>query len=544
MAFNKKCYEGGFMKKMSQLFWLSVLCTGFCLLPALGQCAELAKKQDLKLGLPIRDIQTLDPALSTMTGEKSIVGEIFSGLLRMPYGKVAIDLIEGDLAESYEVSPDGLVWSFALRKGVKWHRGYGEVTSEDVKFTFDRVRDPKLASPWAKKYTNLDRVEIVDKYNLKMHLKQADPFFGLNLIPYHGGQIVCKKAVEKLGKEHAFEPVGSGPFMFEAYDKGQSIYLKRNPDYYKGAPILKSIDYLFMPDNSSRLLAIDKGEIDISRGKRKREWAEAAVKKGIKLAPPNPPQQQLLILNMTRKPLDDIRVRQAIAYAVDRDLFVDIIGPVLGGPQISPVPPGYFGHIEKDMEEYKFDLAKAKALLAEAGHPDGFDLGDQYCSESDNYLRPMKIIQEQLRQIGIKYNIKVVDHSTYHKLIRQDRNAIVIYGGVRLPIAETLLTQFYAKKSIVGTPTAITNFSHYGQVIPGIDDLLEKAKNTNDIMEKKTYYEQAQYKILQDLPVYPLYLNRIALCYQPWVDLGYDMTDYQTLYYTIEISEKTRLLKH
>ena len=531
------------MKKAYRLLWLSFLSI-ILILPALTQAAELAKKQNLKLGLPVRDIRTLDPAFSTLTGEKSIVGAIFNGLLRTPYGKVSIEMIEGDLAETYDISPDGLVWSFTLRKGVKWHRKYGEVTADDVKYTFDRLQDPKLASPWAKKYSNIANVEVIDTLNLKIHLKKADPFFSMNLLPYHGGQIVCKKAVEKLGKEFAFSPIGSGPFMFEAYDKGQSVYLKGNPDYFRGKPILRSIDYIFMPDNSSRLLAIDKGEVDVSRGKRKREWAEQAMKKGIKLCPPNPPQQQLLIMNMTRKPLDDIRVRQAVAYAVDREAFLDIIGPVLGGAQISPIPPGYFGHTEKDMERYDYDLKRAKQLLTDAGYPDGIDLGSQFCSESDNYLRPLKIVQEQLRQAGIRFEIKVVDHSTYHKLIREDKNALVIYGGVRLPIAETLLTQFYAKSSIVGTKTAITNFSHYGEVIPGIDSYLEKAKATNDLNEKKQYYEQAQYQIIKDLPVYPLYLNRASLCYQKWVDFGYDVDNYETLYYTVEISEKTRLLKH
>ena len=530
------------MKKINRLF-LSWFLATLLIAPASGMAAELAKNQNLKLGLPVRDIRTLDPAFSTLTGEKSIVGQIFNGLLRTPYGKVSIESIEGDLAEQYEVSPDGLVWGFTLRKGVKWHKGYGEVTADDVKFTFERLKNPELASPWAKKYANIDRVEIINSHQLNIHLKKSDPFFSMNLLPYHGGQIVSKKAVEKMGREYAFNPIGSGPFMFEAYDKGQSVYLKRNPDYFRGAPILKSIDYLFMPDHSSRLLAIEKGEVDVSRGKRKREWAEKAISNGIKLAPPNPPQQQLLIMNMTRKPLDDIRVRQAIAYAIDREDFLDIIGPVLGGAQISPIPPGYFGHTEVGMRKYEFDRDKAKKLLADAGYPDGFDLGDQFCSESDNYLRPLKIVQEQLRQVGINFEIKVVDHSTYHKLIREDKNALVIYGGVRLPIAETLLNQFYAKSSIVGSKTAVTNFSHYGEAMPGIDAYLEKANATSDLELKKLYYEKAQYRIIEDLPVYPLYLNRASLCYQEWVDFGYDVENYETLYYTIEISEKTRLLK-
>lgn len=531
------------MKKMIRLLvfcFFVISLTG----PALGQAAEPAKNQNLKLALSVRDIRTLDPADSSLTGEKAIVGEIFSGLLRIPYGNVSIEKVEGDLAEQYQVSPDGLVWSFVLRKGVKWHKGYGEVTAEDVKFTFERIKDPGLASPWAKKYSNLDKVEIIDSHNLKIYLKTPDSFFMLNLLGYHGGQIVCKKAVEKMGKEHAFSPVGSGPFMFEAYDKGQSVYLKRNPDYFRGAPILESIDYLFMPDNSSRLLAVEKGEVDVGTGIRKKEWVENATKAGIRMAAPNPPQQQLLIMNMTRKPLDDIRVRKAIAYAVDRGTFVDIIGPVLSGSMVSPIPPGYFGHTETGMEQYEFDLDKAKKLLAEAGHVNGFDLGPQFCSESQDYLSPMKIVQEQLRQVGITFEIKVVDHPTYHKLIREDKNALVIYGGVRLPVAETLLTEFYAKNSIVGKKTAITNFSHYGEAMPGIDEYLEKAGAANNLELKKYYYEKAQYKIMQDLPVYPLYLNRAPLCYQSWVDFGYDIENYETLYYTIEISEKTRLLKH
>lgn len=514
------------------------------MLPGIVQAQELAKSQKLRVATPIRDIRTLDPAQATLTGEKDIIAAIFNGLLRFPFGKVDIEAIEGDLAEKWDVSPDGLVWNFTLRKGVKWHKGFGEVTSEDVKFTFERIKDPATASPFAKSYENLDRVEVVDSHRLKLILKKPDPFFSLNLIPYHGGQIVSKKAVEKLGKEFGFNPVGSGRFIFDSYDKGQGVYLKRNPDYFRGAPILESLEYLFMPDHSSRLLAIDKGEIDVGAGMRKKEWVEQALKSGIKMAPPNPPQQQLLIMNMTKKPLDDIRVRQAIAYALDRDTFVDILGPVLGGPQISPVPPGYFGHIQLGMEQYEYAPDRAKKLLAEAGYPQGVSLGEQFCSESDEYIRPFKVIQEQLRQVGINFDIKVVDHPTYHKLIRQDKNALVIYGGVRLPVADTILSQFYAKSSIVGTPTAITNFSHYGEVIPGIDRYLEKANNTTNLELKKYYYALAQLQILEDLPAYPLSLDRAALCYQKWVDFGYDIKNYETLYYTIEISEKTKILKH
>jgi peptide/nickel transport system substrate-binding protein len=319
--------------------------------------------------------------------------------------------------------------------------------------------------------------------------------------------------------------------------------LKKHPAYFRGTPHLETVEYIFMPDDSSRMMALQRGEIDLGTGIRRREWADKAAKLGLILMPPNPPQQCIIAFNMKRKPLDDIRVRRALAYALDRSIFVDLLGPVLGGPQISPIPPGYFGHLEMGMQPYEFNPEKAKRLIAEAGHPDGFSLGDVYCSESWAYLQPMKIAMEQWRKIGVSMNLKVVEHSAYHKLIRQDANSIVIYGGVRLPIAETILHQFYHSASSIGKKTARTNFSHYGDLIPGIDGYMEEAEKTTDLKLKKYYWGLAQLKILEDLPAYPLFLNRVSMVRQKWVDLGYETDPYESLYYVIEVSEKTKLLK-
>src|SRR5690606_7920037 len=119
---------------------------------------------------------------------------------------------------------------------------------------------------------------------------------------------------------------------------------------------------------------------------------------------------------------------------------------------------------------------------------------------------------------------------------------LIIYGGVRLPVADSLLTEFYHSASIVGTPTAITNFSHYGSVIPGIDELIEEARVTMDRERQLELYAEAQRRIMEDLPVLPLAHYRQALVRQPWVDLGYDTDPYETLYYVIEVNENTRKL--
>ena len=519
---------------------LAVMATLILALPTWA--TELDPDQHIKISVPVRDIKTLDPAFATLTGEKTMVSEITNGLLRTPYGVLDLEKIEGDLAESWTVSKDGLVWTFKLRQGVKWQKGYGELTSEDVKFSLDRVRAPETGSPWAKKFNNIESVSTDGKYGVVIKLTKPDPFFSFSLIGFQGGQIMCKKAVDEMGKDIAFNPIGTGPFMFDSYQKGQSLILKANPDYFRGAPILQTVEYVFIPDSSSRMLALQQREIDLGTGVRLKEWADRAGKFGLELMPPDPAQQLIVCFNMTRKPLDNLKVRQALAYALDRNAYVSMFGDVLGGPQYAPVPPGYFGHLENVPAELRYDadLTKARNLLKEAGFPDGFDLGDVYMSESQDYLKTTEIMLEQLRQIGVRFNLKVVDHPTYHKMIREDANALVVYGGVRLPIADTILSQFYASKSIIGTPTAVTNFSHYS----GIDEYLAKADASTSMAEKKKLYQEAQIQILKDLPAFPLALNRVSMTKQAWVDLGYPIHPYQTLYYVIEVTEKTKLLKH
>lgn len=532
---------------MKQASKLLVLLTVICALVFVANtvmAAELAKDQTLKLALPVRDIKNLDTAFATLTGEKEIVGEITNGLLRFPYGKIDLNALEGDLAESWETSDDGLVWTIKLRKGVKWHKGYGEMTAEDVKFTYERIMDEATGSPWRSRFKGIEKIEIVDPYTVKFVLKKVDPFFEMKMLGYHGGQIISKKAVEELGDKFTTSPVGTGPFVFESYESGQKVVLSANQDYFRGAPVIQHFEFLFMPDDSSRLLAIKKGEVDLGRGIVDQVWIRQAKKQKLIPVPPNPAQQLIVSFNMKMKPLDDLKVRQALAYAINTNDVIALFGDVLSGPMVSPVPPGYFGHIDEGLASYPYNVEKAKALLAEAGYKDGLDLGRVFCSESFEYLKPMQILQEHFRQVGVNFEIQVVDHSTYHKRIREDLNPLVIYGGVRVPVADSILTQFYHSASIVQTPTAKTNFSHYGEVIPGIDELVDEARGIMDHDRQAELYAQAQKKIMEDLPSYPICLIKQAFVRQPWVDLGYDTDPYETLYYIIEVSEKTRILKH
>lgn len=251
-----------------------------------------------------------------------------------------------------------------------------------------------------------------------------------------------------------------------------------------------------------------------------------------------PGEMRTLHFNMSIKPLDDLRVRQAIAHAIDVDELMAFIGKKVTIPAPSPVPPGYLGYTA-DLPRYPHSVETARALLARAGYPSGLRLGRVVITEYDSLRRPMEVLQEQLRRAGITFELQVVDHPTFHSLIRQNVSALVLYGAARFPVADFYLSQFYHFRSIVGKPTAVTNFSHYGEVIPGVDALIEQARTQLDPQEQVRLWQQAQQRIMTDLPAYPLYVLQLVLVRKPYVELGYEPESSLTLFY--EFTERTAL---
>lgn len=537
---------------------ICVLTIGLLLLisPTLVSAKQVSQDEVLHFGTSGRDISTLDPHFATTATTYPIVKAMFDGLVRFPAGSINLEEIQPDLARAWEVSDDGEVWTFHLRQGVKWHKGYGELTAEDVKFSLDRVRDKQVGSPWRSTYANYESVKVLDKYTVQITLEQANPFFLLTVISDHGGLIVCKEAVEELGEDFKLNPVGTGPFALEDYKTRQSVILEANDDYFGGEPYLSGLVFRFMPELSSRELAVRKGELDAAVGKMDQVWVEQQRKRGLKIDVwESPGNATHLHFNMTVEPLDKLKVRKALAYAIDRKALVEYAGEDIAPPYYSPVPPGYFGHIDMPEDlKYHHDLGKAKKLLEEAGYGDGFSL-TMKCSESSLYLPFVKIIQEQWSKIGVKLNIEVVDHSTYHSLIREDANPIVLYAAGRRPIADVYLTQWYHSDSIVTKSTGVTNFSHYGEVdadgdgeVDSIDDLIEEARFELNPEKQKDLYAQAQKQLMEHMAAYQILVRGWVLVRQPYVRLasGFIQKDggFNNLYEGYIFDENTRILEH
>ena len=286
----------------------------------------------LNVGMSAADVNQLDPYRATTTQDKPLTSWLYNGLVRFKPGSASLETLEPDLAERWESTPDKLTWTFHLRKGVKFHGDYGMLTADDVVFSLKRAADSKTSS-FSADYASIDTVEAVDPLTVRVKLKQAVPFFLGLVTNYHGGNVVSRKAVEKLGDNFRLNPIGTGPFKFEAYKPNESVTFLANKDYFRGAPKIDRIVYHLIPADSARDLAFTSGELDIVYGRQDQKWAERFKKEpGVIVDVLRPAELGLLHLNMTVKPLDDKRVRQAIAHAINRPQIVSFKGDLTADP--------------------------------------------------------------------------------------------------------------------------------------------------------------------------------------------------------------------
>ena len=482
-----------------------------------------------RVGVSARDLGALDPAFGIGNGDEFAIRQIYNTLVSCPDGTelIKVDQLQGELAETWNMSPDARTWTFRLRQGVQWHKGYGEVTSEDVAFTLRRMADPKVGSQYSSNYRLIQQIDTPDRYTVVLHLSAPSPFiYATAMMPRFGGYIQCKKALEELGDKYRLNPVGSGPFEFVSYDPKQRIVTRSFEKYWGGKPRLDRLEVLFLSETASRTLAFVKGDVDMIEGATVPGWFPSVHKQM-----PNavfdfgrPGGTFTMFINMTRKPLDNLKVREAMAHAVDQSVwqgaFGDFVEPMYG---ISP--QGFYGALQKqDIPAqdwpFSFDPALSRKLLAEAGLPNGFSV-DVFISEREEYKTNLLIVQEQLRKVGIQINMRLVDHSSYHADIRKDLDALIIYGSGQPPLTQAVLNAFYDSRAIVGKPTHNMNFSHFGDVAGNVDALIDQVNRETDDARRIATLKQIQFEILRQVPVIPLPSPAGAWVRNPRLDVGF-----------------------
>jgi peptide/nickel transport system substrate-binding protein len=480
--------------------------------PALAQ-----PKTALNVGIAAQDIGQLDPHFAVSTIDRVIAAWMFNGLVRFPPGSIDPARLEGDLAEKWESSADGRTWTFHLRHGVQFHGGFGELTADDVVFSLKKAGDAK-SSAFSSELRPFQTIEAVDPYTVRLVLKDNVPSVLGILTNYAQGFIVSKKAVEQRGDDFKRNPIGTGPFAFASVSPNQSLELVAHDGYFRGAPKIKKISYRFIPSDASRDLAFQNGELDINYGRADQAWVNRT--KGLPHTIVDvfePAEEGQLHLNMTVKPLDDIRVRQAIAYAINRPELVRWRGADVSREAQSVVPRGYLG-FTADNGLVGNSIEKAKALLKDAGYPDGVTI-KMVQSQLPEMLTAAQVFQAQMKRAGINLDLQVVEHATYHQQIRQDLSPIVYYSAARFPVADIYLTQFFHSRSIVKTPTAVTNFSHCDVA----DAEIDRARGETDKAKQLALWADAQKKIVGAICAVPMFETLLVFARHDELDYGYKL---------------------
>ncbi|MGG5818034.1 ABC transporter substrate-binding protein [Falsiroseomonas sp. HW251] len=466
---------------------------------ALGMAlAAGAQAQTLRVGQAGDTMGTADPHRAVATQDKSLLSWAYDGLVRFPPGSADPARLEPDLAESFERSADGRSFTFRLRPGVRFHDG-NSLEAEDVVFSLRRSADPRR-SAFAGDYAAVTGVELIDAMTVRVTLR--DPVAGaLGLFAnYHGGMIVSRRA------DAGGQQPGTGPFRLVSATGGTARMVAFD-EHWRGRPAIRAIDQRFITSDATRELAFTAGELDLIMGRREQRWVERMR------AQPNtavdvfsPGEFRTLLISRRNAPLDDPRVRRAIQHAVDPQAIARFVGLDVATPWPSPVPPGYLGTTE-DVPRFAPDPNRSRALLAEAGHPNGITIRAVVSSISAQ-LPIMEVIQAQLRRANIRLEMDVVEHATYHARIRQDLSQLTFYGAARYPVADSYLTQFYHSDSAPGRPNASLNFAHCGAA----DAEIDAARAEPNEARQMALWAEAQRRILEAGCSVPLFDLR-----QVWV---------------------------
>ncbi|MCM2503763.1 ABC transporter substrate-binding protein [Aureimonas altamirensis] len=392
------------------------------------------------------DIATLDPAIGYDWQNFSMIKAIFDGLMDYEPGTATL---RPGLAQSYEISPDGTVFTFTLRDGVKFHNGR-VMTAEDVKYSFERTVNPATQSPGAGflasiegfdamqagQANELSGVKILDPKTVQVTLSRPDATF-LSVMALNFSFIVPKEEVEASGADFGRKPVGTGAFRLAEWTLGQKLVLEKNPDYYReGAPKLDEINFEIGQEPVVSLLRVQNGEVDVpGDGIPPAKFREvmddpdqaARVVEGVQL------HTGYITMNTKAAPFDDLKVRQAVNMAINKDRIVQIING-RATPANQPLPPTMPGYVE-GYEGYKYDVEAAKALLAEAGHPDGFET-ELFVANVDPQPRIAQAIQQDLAAIGIKASIQSLAQANVIAAGGSAEGAPMIWSGGMAWIAD------------------------------------------------------------------------------------------------------------
>lgn len=477
-------------------------------LPGVAEGTEPAYG-DTFIEASIGDASTLLPVLASDSASSAINGLLYNGLVR--YDK---DLrVVGELAESWEISEDNLTMTFHLRRDVTWHDGT-PFTADDVKFTYELYIDPATPTAYAEAFNQVTQVEVPDPYTFIVHYQRPyAPALISWATPIHPRHLLAGQDI--TDSPLARQPVGTGPYRFSEWLPGEKIVLLANPDYFEGRPYIKRVVYRIIPDSTTQFLELQTGSLDfmgLSPLQYDRQTDTPAFRRLYNKYRYLNFGYTYLGYNLRRPLFQDKRVRQALAYAINKQEIIEGVLLGYGAAATGPYKPDtwvYNGAVER----YPYNPDKARQLLAEAGWQDsdgdgvldreGRDLAFTIVTNQGNDLRAKtgEIIQQRFKDVGVAVKLRIIEWATFLKeFINPGNFDATILGWTGGPEPD----QYNIWHSSKTGPRQL-NFIGYHN--PEIDELLEKGRRVFDQQQRKAYYDRFQEILAEEQPYTFLYVS-------------------------------------
>ena len=463
----------------------------------------------------VADAITLDPARVTDNESVEVCEQIYDTLLEYHPGS---DTIEPGLATDWRVSEDGTVWTLDIRRGVTFHDGT-PLDAHAVVFSLERQRDPNHPhhhedfAYWQNSYRNIEKVEATDDFTVQITIERRYAPFEATLAMFPVA-IVSPTAVAERGDEYGNVPVGTGPFRFTSWDAGR-IVLERNDDYWGGAPTVERLVFQAIPDGRQRLVALESGAIDIAYSipPEELQFVELHPQLTLYRRPAN--NVAYMAMNTQKPPFDDVRVRRAANYALNKEPIVKLIYQGMAIPADGPLPPSQWGY-HRIKSRYSYDPDRARELLAEAAADGVFDPGVRYRLYVPSTPRPYlpdpvgvaRVIRANLADVGIDTELVIQEFREHRRDLQFGNHELALFGWVGdNGDPDNFLYVLFDRENT--TPGLARNVAFFRD--PEVHGLLVLGQESADREQREQIYARVQELIGQQAPWVPIAHSRVVV---------------------------------
>ena len=440
---------------------------------------------------------TLDPYQATDLLSRSVAKSFYEGLYAFDKNLKPVP----QLAKSHEVSPDGLSWTFTLQEGVKFHDGT-EFNADAVKLNFERVLNPANHLSRYALLKFIDKVEVLGPYKVRFDLKSPMPSF-LQRLANGTAQMICPSTLKKYdGRGIAFNPCGTGPYTLKDYNPSERLVVVKNPNYrVAGLPKLDSITWVPVMENATRAAMLRTGEADFIHPMPVEQVKELKDDPSLNIHIVPSIMMRYLSINCMQKPFDDVRVRQAVSYAINREALCKVAYNGFAQPATGVIPPQIPGAASFGVPAYNPE--KAGELLKEAGYPNGFStrLWSGYNNSTANKV--IQFIQQQLNQVGIKTETRILEAGQRVTLVEANKepknapNRLYYIGWSNSTVeADWGMRPIFDSREM---PPKLSNEGYYSN--PKVDELFDKAIAEVDEKKRNELYREVQMILWKEVPV-------------------------------------------